>query len=599
MLPIRELVTTSLESTWTKDAPVVFLDEGCCLYDRKHIWKKMDSVVVPYHWADRKKLNKDYSYLCKLYERLLLCAAAWFNKTHNVNYSTRYWRILIGPWLAYYLHIIFDRWKMLLEAKKICSISKTVILKYENENMIPFDMDDFVGKLKSDEWNHYICGKILERSLNRNQIIYKEPVDLKMHKESTVAPGKLTLLEGFRFRLKQLIKKTFLKLGRNNKYFIAHSYLSARNYFSLNLRLKNFPVFYQQENVKKIQPNLKFRDSLLFDFSPEGDFECFISENLLFQVPSCFLEGYSILQEQVDKLLWAVNPKIIFSSNFLLHDTVGMAYTASHLERGTKLVYGQHGGVYGQAEFTWAEDHEIKISDKYLTWGWKKSYANNVLPIGILSGKYIRKDVRSDQKEHLLLILTSAPRYSYRLDSSVKKINLTYIESTFNFVGALTSSLRTDSLYIRHHHSDNGWGQAMRWKDAYPEVKSDEGTVPIDSLLFNTRIAVYTCNSTGYLEYLAKNIPTIVIFSPDVEPLRNSAIPFFKLLKNVGIYHETAESAAEYINTIWDNVDAWWNSEGVQKARSDFCKVYAFYNDDLLGSIEDAFDALTSSNNVT
>jgi len=63
--------------------------------------------------------------------------------------------------------------------------------------------------------------------------------------------------------------------------------------------------------------------------------------------------------------------------------------------------------------------------------------------------------------------------------------------------------------------------------------------------------------------------------------------------------HETAESAAEYINTIWDNVDAWWNSEGVQKARSDFCKVYAFYNDDLLGSIEDAFDALTSSNNVT
>ena len=38
------------------------------------------------------------------------------NEIHNVDHSLRYWRILIGPWLGYFIHILFDRWIMLKRA---------------------------------------------------------------------------------------------------------------------------------------------------------------------------------------------------------------------------------------------------------------------------------------------------------------------------------------------------------------------------------------------------------------------------------------------------------------------------------------------------
>ena len=57
----RLLITTSIESTWSKNnEPVLFLGEWCKLYSRYDIWSEMDSCVVPYHWDDRKKLYKDF-----------------------------------------------------------------------------------------------------------------------------------------------------------------------------------------------------------------------------------------------------------------------------------------------------------------------------------------------------------------------------------------------------------------------------------------------------------------------------------------------------------------------------------------------------------
>ena len=35
-----------------------------------------------------------------------------------------------------------------------------------------------------------------------------------------------------------------------------------------------------------------------------------------------------------------------------------------------KIIYIQHGGAYG-ISYSWPEEHEKNISDKYLTWGWK------------------------------------------------------------------------------------------------------------------------------------------------------------------------------------------------------------------------------------
>ena len=67
---------------------------------------------------------------------------------------------------------------------------------------------------------------------------------------------------------------------------------------------------------------------------------------------------------------WPSNPKIIFTSHFL-QKTKQAFYTAEKIEKeNSKLIMGQHGGVYGQYEFSTIQDHELDVGDKFLSWGW-------------------------------------------------------------------------------------------------------------------------------------------------------------------------------------------------------------------------------------
>jgi putative transferase (TIGR04331 family) len=580
----RHLITTALEDSWDVNSPVVFADDSaCCLYDRKYIWEEMDSKTVPYHWNDKNKQEVDYKYLSKIYEDKLIEFTNHLNGIHGVSHSLRYWRIVFGPWLAYFIHILFDRWQTILQAKRLFSISNTIILDFDNSKITPTDMNDFLVKIKSDEWNHIVYGSILETELTKDQIIYKLP----RKKKNTCFEFKS--LQIIKSKIKNIISAISFSINRRSKNLIADSYLNISDIINLNIRLGGFPIIYNSVKLSKTQVDYNYRESLDLHLNATDDFEKILVRNMIKFIPTCYLEGFGILQTKVNNLNWNKDPRIIFSSNFLYYDVIAMVYTAEKLERGTKLIYGQHGGIYGQALFSWAEEHELKIADIYLSWGWVKSGYENIIPLGMLKrGKYKRIKF-SKQQTFLLLVLTSAPRYSFRLDSSIKKINLSHIESDLSFAEKLKDSIRERHLLVRHHHADNGWSQVSRWRDRFPSLHSDIGISKISKLVRKSKIVIYTCNSTGYLEYLAHNVPTIIYFSSNIEPIRNEAKPYFQKLKDVGIYHESPESAAIFVNSIWGDVRSWWMSENVQLAKDQFCNEFALCNDTLIEDLINIF----------
>ena len=57
--------------------------------------------------------------------------------------------------------------------------------------------------------------------------------------------------------------------------------------------------------------------------------------------------------------------------------------------------------------------------------------------------------------------------------------------------------------------------------------------------------------------------------------VRQSAETVFESLEKVGIFHRTPESASSFINSIWDDVDEWWNSQATFDARKQFTDQYA------------------------
>ena len=158
----KYLVTTALEETWPdKNKEILFLGEWCKLYDRRNIWSKLTHKVAPYHWDDRDKLYKDYIYLDQLYETLLEEFTNGLNNFHNIDKSKRYWEILIGYWLGWFIHIIFDRWSML---KYVIDRYKNLSCKishFESNKIIHKDSKEFCNEVIHDDWNQYLYSFII------------------------------------------------------------------------------------------------------------------------------------------------------------------------------------------------------------------------------------------------------------------------------------------------------------------------------------------------------------------------------------------------------------------------------------------------------
>jgi putative transferase (TIGR04331 family) len=219
------------------------------------------------------------------------------------------------------------------------------------------------------------------------------------------------------------------------------------------------------------------------------------------------------------------------------------------------------------------EDHQVAISDRFLTWGWRQAEQQKVTPIGNLKG--FGKTQGIDKNGMALLVEMAVPRTSYHMYSiPVAHQWLNYFDDQCRFVKALPPDLR-EQLLVRLYLHDYGWCQRQRWKDRFPSIRLDDGHQPIASLISKSRLYISSYNATTYLESLSLNIPTIMFWNPEHWELRDSAIPAFEKLKSVGIFHETPESAAHQMTRVWNDIDAWWQNEATQRVRREFCEIYA------------------------
>ena len=109
----RFLVTTPDETTWDLKRPLLFLGEWCKLFGKREILKDLDIVLHLYHWDDRQKYQNDYKYLEKIYEQKLAELSIQLGNMHDVSTEIRYWRIIIGPWLRFFIDTVFDRYELI------------------------------------------------------------------------------------------------------------------------------------------------------------------------------------------------------------------------------------------------------------------------------------------------------------------------------------------------------------------------------------------------------------------------------------------------------------------------------------------------------
>lgn len=559
------LVLTALEETWpSENVPVLFLGEWCKIFNRKEKWSKYVSQTVPYHWDDRQKLYNDYLYIQNLYEKILEELAAKLNEIHGVNHSKRYWRIFIGPWLGYFIQMVYDRY---LSIEKAISNQDIEIhfINYQTDLLIPNDMTHFTKLFVSDDWNQYLYQSILVlKGIEPKQIITfngKRKIQLA---SANPAENKIS-------KILTWLSQIFV---HSNEAFIQSTYLPTWKNILFHISLYQVPRI----RMSHLLPTIRINDSLrAFKLQENSDNE-FISiiSNLVPQnLPKVFLEGYHTLKQITESYKWPKNPKFIFTSNSHNADDLFKFYTAEKIEEYSRFYIGQHGGHYGIGKWSFLEDHEKETSDGYISWGWKDNKNPKVISFGSLklAGS---TEYKFAKRGKLLLVTMSMPRYSYRMYSApVGKQWLSYFNDQVSFVNGLNPNIQRDEVVVRMSSSVYGWNEDKRWLSKFPYIQLDFGDTKIEKLVQNSRLYVSTYNATTFLESMGKNTPTIMFWNPNHWEIRESAEPFFEKLKKVGIFHETPEGAAQMVNKIWDNIPDWWYSKDIQEAKNEFCQEFA------------------------
>ena len=571
MEPQRFLITTSDQRCWRDDEPILFLGEWCTWNIESEVLAGFDfEIASPYGWENGQR-EADYQYVWDVIEQILPEISQMLNQHHGTNHSQRYWRIMLGTWLYRFTMILFNRWATVQHVLVKYSLSSAMVIEFPKNQMVPMDYISFARMHRLDSWNQAIYGKILKEWSNVSCTV-KQGEALDEGKMSdlvhfTPPPPRL-----FKARVKKniasVVQRFSTLLTRSTDAFLISTYLPFLQECKLHLSLRQLPVPRLLEPTPIAYPNTPVRESLCLDSDRFTGFEKFIRTLIPEHIPICYLEGYQALCEKAESMPWPAKPKFIFTSNSFDGDEVFKVWVATKTELGIPYIIGQHGANYGAGKFTPSEIHEVATADRFLTWGWDgdnpKFYSFGAFPlISKSAGKY-------NPKGGLLLVQRGGGHREALWDETAAFRN--YLEDQFKFVGCLSSqvikklSVRLYSAYLYAN-----WSEDKMWKRHFPLVDIDYGTTPIGDRILQSRLIVFSYESTGVLELLAGNVPMLFFYNSNNWPLRSEVEHYYDLLIEVGIFHSSAESAAQKVNEIWDDVSSWWGKDDVQKARKEFC----------------------------
>ena len=573
------LITTPIKTTWPKTnrANLYFCSESA-ISNFEDVEKKFAKFEINRNvWENKIKLEKDYKYLQELYEKLLEEFTLILNNYNSVLESKNFWRIVLGPWLGKFIPIYFERWKNIDKSIKKNQVYENIYLNLKPKNFIPYDYIEFQKFSFNDYWNQYIYQKILESFSTKQSVlnIQNSTVQKSLNKKK-----KARKTIDYKFKLKEFAKKLISKSDtRTYNYFIYKTYLSLKDEFKLNIKLNQFPLIkiqnFAKEN-KKIDLNL--RKKIRFKSLGKNKFELSLNNILPLQIPTIFIENFDNLVSFYENSNLPSNPKAIFTSNAAWPETHIAYYIGKLKKNKTRLFYGQHGGNYFISKILWPEIHEKKISDKFLSWGFKEKN-KKVLPIGKFKNIEINKTIKKD----LLIMLKHRDRYFYSLDSSSGTESFsTYVHFISSFLLKLNNNLQSNSVLRLPP-----WNNNIKKFDIFSKLANNfhfNSSNSIEKAFSRAKIIIHTLLSTSINDSLNLNLPTIIILKKKNNPLRFSAKKVFDYLYKANILFYDTDKAAKFINNIWSShkINEWWKSKKTQNAVNKFNAFYARNNKNLV-----------------
>lgn len=474
-----------------------------------------------------------------VYIQVLEQLAANLNSAHSVNFSKRYWDVFIGSWLREFVEIvmlqIYECENEQTHTSESVEISAIDSLAHYREIS---KKTDFIEGLRFDTWS-----AINSQSVSQHRWLNAEnPI---VHASQKV------------------------RLGRS--YFSA-TYLNRRVEIALQLGSRRIPKPLRIINPPRFPLNQSLRGAICESRNDLCQKSRIVVALLPKYLPLVYLESFESLS--ATKKPWSGKkfPSVIFTSNRHLYDDVFNFWTAHAIENGSKLVIGQHGGYYGLSEFPSSfERHEFDIADRYISWGWNSKEISIAGPALILVNQTFIERI---EPQSLIIVTDHLFNHSRSMFGDITKSS-PYLLNIQTLVNKIQQD--SDSILIRIPKTDDDSHQfQIDWFNTHlPQTAVDTGRLKFRKLLKQAKLVVIPHNGTTLIESIALGVPTIIFWDQSIVWMRSEAEVVFNALEQVGIFHRTPESASSFINSIWNDVDEWWNSQATVDARKQFTDQYA------------------------
>ena len=588
----KELIVTSGAGE-TKDT-ALFLGAWCLAAGKSSKTLPESCKVIPYHWDDRKKLYQDQMALQSIYEACLIALAERLNTLHKVNFSIRYWRIVVGPWLLCFIPSVFDRWTMVARAQSKHDVGSILLQHDISSQSVPHNMNEFLKWHSDDPWNEALILRIAELAgLGLSIVPFPSEGEACVETVKPVerSASRGTSKGGYITLIRKILSVLMGRLMKRERVVIVRSGMSVWQYVRINLRFRQIPSFSYTQTIDLVHRDPNDRDWNFSIKSDVKDTEFSPLVNLLEtlipeQIPTAYVEGFEFNRSSAKSSQLSECPKAIYAINRWMNDDGFKFWLAEALENGARFLLGQHGGFFGLGQWSSMLDHQIKISDKFLTWGWSNS-SEKVRPLGVLIKALGRKTTPPRRRDIVLMPQMAMSRYATYMSSwpvAAGQWN-DYFDEQAAFLEQLPQQIR-DQLVVRiYPKGDYGLMQHSRWQERYPDIMLDVGDKPMQQQLASSKLLVANYNATTFLEGFIQNIPTMMFWSPYFWELDEAAEPYFDILERAGIFHRSAESAAMHLIDIWPNIDKWWNHPDTQAARRLFCDRFAVISHDGVAAI--------------
>lgn len=511
-----------------------------------------------------KETIRDLSYCEKIYNRILKELTTRLNKFHNCAFSQKEWQIIFGNWLFQFICIVFRKYKSILVLINKNEF-KNIYVNFSDQFTPSPDIFHLHSVTNQREWNERLTSKIIKFLANKKKInlINLNTKSKKINYDNFISDKFLT---SSKFSHLQFLDK--LNLNKKKNFLIYQTSLGFLNEKKLEIKLSQFPNDWHFPLINLSETvNEKIRNNLFKLKIINNNFNSLILNLLPRYFSSRYIENFSKIMKNIDKLNLPKKPKFILTSNIHANILFNFYIMRKKKENKTKLILLQHGNN-SSIDLKYKYSLEHKVADHFLTWGHKNSKKDiklfNTHSIRIKKKKY------NSNLSKFGIFLHPLRQHPLFCDLSERTQNIIRFKKLINKINEKLNYNIKKNTYVKLFPADYSKDKLNLQKSLKKcKLKIYSNPNPYD-LINESRLNFFLYLSTGVFETLSMNRPTVV-YSPQIlGTIDRKYKKFFRLLYNSKILFNSIDDLLLHVDNVWPNINKWWLDKKVQSSIKKF-----------------------------